>query len=86
MMRGDLLTRVISSASEKSFSFAVKKKQEGIGKRKTLYFIRFEVTAFHAEREKRAANEKSSLCCAYEGRAFCDSTVLFYFQFSRSVV
>ena len=52
MMRGDLLTRVISSASEKSFSFAVKKKQEGIGKRKTLYFIRFEVTAFHAEREK----------------------------------
>ena len=29
MMRGDLLTRVISSASEKSFSFAVMKEMGG---------------------------------------------------------
>ena len=51
MMRGDLLTRVISSESEKSFSFAVKKKQENIGKRETRYsiryFLRSGITAFH---------------------------------------
>ena len=29
MMRGDLLTRVISSASDKSFSFAVMKEMGG---------------------------------------------------------
>ena len=42
---------VISSASEKSFSFAVKKKQENIGKRETRYsiryFLRSGITAFH---------------------------------------
>ena len=37
---------VISSASEKSFSFAVNKKREGIGKREA-YSIRSEITAFH---------------------------------------
>ena len=37
---------VISSASEKSFSFAVNKKREGIGKRET-YSMRSEITAFH---------------------------------------
>ena len=58
MMRGDLLTRVISSASEKSFSFAVKKKQEGIGKRETPYSIHSGITAFHSRREKRTVNEK----------------------------
>ena len=58
MMRGDLLTRVISSASEKSFSFAVKKKQENIGKRETPYSIHSGITAFHSRREKRTVNEK----------------------------
>ena len=43
---------VISSVSEKSFSFAVKKKQESIGKRETPYSIRFEITSFHSGREK----------------------------------
>jgi hypothetical protein len=66
MMRGDLLTRVISSASEKSFSFAVKKKQEGIGKRETPYSIHSGLTAFHSRREKRAVNEKSTLGGAWE--------------------
>ena len=37
---------VISSESEKSFSFAVNKKREGIEKRET-YSIRSEITAFH---------------------------------------
>ena len=37
---------VISSASEKSFSFALNKKREGIEKRET-YSIRSEITAFH---------------------------------------
>ena len=36
----------ISSESEKSFSFAVNKKWEGIGKRET-YSIRSKITAFH---------------------------------------
>ena len=66
MMRGDLLTRVISSESEKSFSFAVKKKQEGIGKRETPYSIHSGITAFHSRREKRAINEKSTLGGAWE--------------------
>ena len=66
MMRGDLLTRVISSASEKSFSFAVKKKWAGIGKRETRYSIRSEITAFHSRREKRTVNEKSTLGGAWE--------------------
>ena len=65
-MRGDLLTRVISSESEKSFSFAVKKKQEGIGKRETPYSIHSGITAFHSRREKRAINEKSTLGGAWE--------------------
>ena len=47
MMRGDLLTRVISSESEKSFSLAVKKKRECIGKWETPYPIRFGITVFH---------------------------------------
>ncbi len=38
---------VISSASEKSFSFAVKKKREGIGKWETLYSIRSGIMVFH---------------------------------------
>ena len=66
MMRGDLLTRVISSESEKSFSFAVKKKQEGIGKRETPYSIHSGITAFHSRREKRAINEKTTLGGAWE--------------------
>ena len=66
MMRGDLLRRVISSASEKSFSFAVKKKQEGIGKRETPYSIHSGITAFHSRREKRTVNEKSTLGGAWE--------------------
>ena len=37
---------VISSESEKSFSFAVHKKRKGIGKRET-HSIRSEITAFH---------------------------------------
>ena len=59
MMRGDLLPRVISSESEKSFSFALKKKRESIGKRETRYSIRFEITAFHSGRKKRTVNEKA---------------------------
>ena len=39
---------VISSESEKSFSFAVKKKRESIGKRETRYSICFEITSFHS--------------------------------------
>ena len=66
MMRGDLLTRVISSASEKSFSFAVKKKRESIGKWETRYSIRSWLTAFHSRREKRTVNEKSTLGGAWE--------------------
>ena len=66
MMRGDLLTRVISSASEKSFSFAVKKKWENIGKRETPYSIRSEIMAFHSRRKQRAVNEKSTLGGAWE--------------------
>ena len=38
---------IISSASEKSFSLAVKKKRESIGKRETRYSIRFEITSFY---------------------------------------
>ena len=38
---------VISSASEKSFSFAVKKKRESIGKWETPYSIRSGITVFH---------------------------------------
>jgi len=66
MMRGDLLTRVISSESEKSFSFAVKKKQENIGKRETPYSIHSGITAFHSRRKKRAVNEKSTLGGTWE--------------------
>ena len=51
---------VISGASEKSFSFAVKKKQENIGKRETRYSIRSWLTAFHSRRKQRAVNEKLS--------------------------
>ena len=51
---------VISSASEKSFSFAVKKKQEGIGKRETPYSIHSGITVFHSRRKQRAVNEKLS--------------------------
>ena len=39
---------VISSESEKSFSFAVKKKRESIGKRETRYSIRSGITSFHS--------------------------------------
>ena len=60
MMRGDLLTRVISSASEKSFSFAVKKKWENIGKREAPYSIHSGLMAFHSRRKPRAVNEKLS--------------------------
>ena len=67
MMRGDLLTRVISSESEKSFSFAVKKKQENIGKRETRYSIRSGITAFHSRREKRAVNEKAPSAVPIKG-------------------
>ena len=42
---------VISRESEKSFSFAVKKKREDIGKRETQYFIRSKITALHSGRE-----------------------------------
>ena len=59
MMRGDLLPRVISSESEKSFSFALKKKRESIGKRETRYSIRFEITSFHSGRKKRTVHEKA---------------------------
>ena len=51
---------VISSASEKSFSFAVKKKRESIGKWETRYSIRSWLTAFHSRRKQRAVNEKLS--------------------------
>ena len=57
---------VISSASEKSFSFAVKKKQENIGKRETPYSIHSGITAFHSRRKKRAVNEKSTLGGTWE--------------------
>ena len=69
MMRGDLLTRVISSASEKSFSFAVKKKRESIGKWETRYSIRSWFTAFHSRR-KHERSTKSSLGGVYEERLF----------------
>ena len=49
---------VISSASEKSFSLAVKKKRESIGKRETPYFIRFEITSFHSGRKSEWATKK----------------------------
>ena len=39
---------VISSVSEKSFSLAIKKKRESIGKRETRYSICFEITSFHS--------------------------------------
>ena len=51
---------VISSESEKSFSFAVKKKRESIGKWEIRYSIRSEITAFHSRRKQRAVNEKLS--------------------------
>ena len=57
-MRGDLLPRVISSESEKSFSLAVKKKRESIGKRETPYSIRFEITSFHSGRKSERATKK----------------------------
>ena len=79
MMRGDLLTRVISSESEKSFSFAVKKKRESIGKRETRYSICSEITAFHSRRKQRAVNEKSALGCAWEGdMRKCSFSISFY--------
>ena len=70
MMRGDLLTRVISSESEKSFSFAVKKKQENIGKRETPYSIHSWLTAFHSRRKKRAVNEKAPSAVPIKGGFF----------------
>ena len=51
---------VISSASEKSFSFAVKKKRESIGKWEAPYSIRSWLTAFHSRRKQQAVNEKLS--------------------------
>ena len=57
----------ISSASEKSFSFAVKKKQEGIGKRRTPYTLgsRFFIREGNSER-----STKSFLGGVYEERLF----------------
>ena len=40
---------VISSESEKSFSFAVRKSCEECGERETPYFMRFGSTVFHAD-------------------------------------
>ena len=62
MMRGDLLPRVISSESEKSFSLAVNKKREGIGKWETRYSIRSELTAFHLAIKK---SPESSLVISF---------------------
>ena len=54
---------VISSVSEKSFSFAVKKKQESIGKRETPYSIRFEITSFHSGRKSERLTKKRPRLC-----------------------
>jgi hypothetical protein len=52
-MRGDPAPRVISSESEKSFSFAVKKKRENSGKRETPYLLRSGITALHSGRKRQ---------------------------------
>ena len=54
---------VISSVSEKSFSFAVKKKQESIGKWETPYSIRFEITSFHSGRKSERLTKKRPRLC-----------------------
>ena len=58
---------VISSESEKSFSFAVKKGCERSGQWETLCSLRPEKTLFHAGRstqEKEHGKRKRSLGCA----------------------
>ena len=54
---------IISSESEKSFSFAVEKKRESIGKRKTPDSIRFEITSFHSGRKSERLTKKRPRLC-----------------------
>ena len=58
---------VISSESEKSFSFAVRKSCEGSGERETPCFMRLGSTVFHADgftKENGNGKRKRSLGCA----------------------
>ena len=58
---------VISSESEKSFSFAVRKSCEGSGEREAPYFMRLGSTVFHADgftKENGNGKRKRSLGCA----------------------
>ena len=59
---------VISSASEKSFSFAVKKKQENIGKRETPYSIRSWLTVSFAK--ETVSGQRKALSAASMRRGF----------------
>ena len=79
MMRGDLLTRVISSESEKSFSFAVMKEMGG--HRKTgntvLHTLRDHGVSF--AKETASGQRKSALGCAWEGdMRKCSFSIPFY--------
>ena len=58
---------VISSESEKSFSFAVRKKREGSGEREALPSMRLGSTVLHADsvtKENGNGKRKRSLGCA----------------------
>ena len=58
---------VISSESEKSFSFAVRQKRRGEGERETPHSLRLGSTVFHAEsftKENGNGKRKRSLGCA----------------------
>ena len=62
---------VISSESEKSFSFAVRKSCEECGERETPYFMRFGSTVFHADgftKENGNGKRKRSLGCARDDK------------------
>ncbi len=55
---------VISSESEKSFSFAVRQKSEESGERETPCFMRIGITAFHADGCAEAAETVTPIACS----------------------
>lgn len=70
MMRGDLLTRVISSGSEKSFSFAVMKEMGGYRKTGNAVLHTLWDHGVSFAKETASGQRKSALGCAYKGRLF----------------
>ena len=78
MMRGDLLKRVISSASEKSFSLAVRKEMREHRKHGTPYALGSRRFIREGNRER---STKSSLGGVYEERLFVIAMFFFISNF-----